>query len=105
MAATVKAIVMTSGGLDSTLAAKVLLEQGIQVDAVTFTSPQAPRVLARSGIAVDMTGLLDSSAFRVAISNHMEYDGCMRIAMDIVPARAVSVDHFRVELPFRPERA
>ena len=33
-----KAIVMISGGLDSALAVKVLLEQGVQVEAVTFTT-------------------------------------------------------------------
>ncbi|RME25356.1 MAG: hypothetical protein D6806_07965 [Deltaproteobacteria bacterium] len=35
----VKAIVLLSGGLDSTLAAKVLLEQGIELVGVNFTSP------------------------------------------------------------------
>ena len=34
-----KAIAMLSGGLDSTLAVKVLLDQGIQVEALNFTSP------------------------------------------------------------------
>ena len=33
-----KAVVMISGGLDSTLAVKVLLEQGIRVEAVTFAT-------------------------------------------------------------------
>lgn len=34
-----KALALLSGGLDSTLAAKVLLEQGIEVEALNFTSP------------------------------------------------------------------
>lgn len=34
-----KAVGLLSGGLDSTLAAKVLLEQGIEVCAINFTSP------------------------------------------------------------------
>ena len=34
-----KALALLSGGLDSTLAIKVLLEQGIEVEAINFTSP------------------------------------------------------------------
>ncbi len=34
-----KALALLSGGLDSTLAAKVMLEQGIEVEALNFTSP------------------------------------------------------------------
>lgn len=34
-----KAVGLLSGGLDSTLAAKMLLEQGIEVHAINFTSP------------------------------------------------------------------
>lgn len=34
-----KAIVLLSGGLDSTLAARVLCDQGIEVEALNFTSP------------------------------------------------------------------
>jgi len=34
-----KAILLLSGGLDSTLAGKLLLEMGIEVEAVNFTSP------------------------------------------------------------------
>ncbi|MCS7116966.1 MAG: hypothetical protein NZ896_05800, partial [Nitrososphaerales archaeon] len=35
----VKAIVMLSGGLDSTLAAKILLQQGIELIGVAFKTP------------------------------------------------------------------
>lgn len=34
-----KALVLLSGGLDSTLAAKLVLEQGIEVEAINFVSP------------------------------------------------------------------
>jgi tRNA-uridine 2-sulfurtransferase len=34
-----KALALLSGGLDSTLAVKVMLDQGIQVEALNFTSP------------------------------------------------------------------
>jgi len=34
-----KALALLSGGLDSTLAVKVILDQGIQVEALNFTSP------------------------------------------------------------------
>jgi tRNA U34 2-thiouridine synthase MnmA/TrmU len=34
-----KALALLSGGLDSTLAVKVMLEQGIDVEALNFTSP------------------------------------------------------------------
>jgi tRNA U34 2-thiouridine synthase MnmA/TrmU len=34
-----KALALLSGGLDSTLAVKVILEQGIAVEALNFTSP------------------------------------------------------------------
>lgn len=36
---TMKALALLSGGLDSTLAIKVLLEQGLAVEAINFTSP------------------------------------------------------------------
>jgi hypothetical protein len=34
-----KAVALLSGGLDSTLAVKVMLEQGIEIEALNFTSP------------------------------------------------------------------
>jgi adenylyl- and sulfurtransferase ThiI len=36
---TIKALGMLSGGLDSTLAVKVMLEQGIDVTVLHFTTP------------------------------------------------------------------
>ena len=35
----VKVLALLSGGLDSTLAVKIMLEQGIDVEAVNFTTP------------------------------------------------------------------
>ena len=35
----IKAVVLLSGGLDSALAAKLMLEQKIEVYAINFTSP------------------------------------------------------------------
>lgn len=34
-----RAVILLSGGLDSTLAAKMMLDQGIELDAIHFTSP------------------------------------------------------------------
>jgi tRNA-uridine 2-sulfurtransferase len=44
-----KAIALLSGGLDSTLAVKVLLEQGIEVHALNFTSPFCTCTSKKSG--------------------------------------------------------
>jgi tRNA-specific 2-thiouridylase len=40
----VKAVALFSGGLDSALAVKVLLEQGIAVEAVNFTTVLSKRL-------------------------------------------------------------
>lgn len=50
-----KALVLMSGGLDSILAAKVLQEQGIEVEAVTFITPFFGSVNAEK--AVEMLGI------------------------------------------------
>ena len=34
-----KAVALLSGGLDSTLAVKMMLDQGVEIVAVNFTSP------------------------------------------------------------------
>ncbi|HBO69797.1 MAG TPA: hypothetical protein DD658_06550, partial [Deltaproteobacteria bacterium] len=34
-----RAVILLSGGLDSTLAAKMMLDQGIELHAIHFTSP------------------------------------------------------------------
>ncbi|MBU4128781.1 7-cyano-7-deazaguanine synthase, partial [bacterium] len=35
----IKALALLSGGLDSTLAIKVMLEEGIEVEAINFITP------------------------------------------------------------------
>lgn len=50
-----KALVLMSGGLDSILAAKVLLEQGIKVEAITFVTPFFDSVNAEK--AASMLGI------------------------------------------------
>jgi len=50
-----KALVLMSGGLDSILAAKVLQEQGIEVEAVTFVTPFFGSVNAEK--AAEMLGI------------------------------------------------
>ncbi|MBU0478024.1 7-cyano-7-deazaguanine synthase, partial [bacterium] len=62
-----KAIALLSGGLDSTLAIKIILEQGIEVEAVNFFTPfcqcnrkesgcghEAKKVTDRFGIKLKM---------------------------------------------------
>jgi len=60
----IKAIVLFSGGLDSILAAKVLIKEGIEIIPVTFRSPfvsiehavrLSERLLGRSTIVVDIS--------------------------------------------------
>src|SRR5512136_2626487 len=58
-----KAIALLSGGLDSTLAVKVLLEQGIEVHALNFTSPFCTCTSKKSGCK--------SEAVRVAEEFHI----------------------------------
>lgn len=65
MAGNKKAVALLSGGLDSTLAVKMMLEQGVEIVAVNFTSPfcnctpkragcqhQATKVAAEFGIPI-----------------------------------------------------
>jgi len=53
--AVTKALVLMSGGLDSILAAEVLLDQGIEVEAVTFVTPFFDSVNAEK--AAEMLGI------------------------------------------------
>ena len=47
----IKAVGLLSGGLDSTLAAKLMLEQGIEVHAINFTSPFCTCTPKKAGCA------------------------------------------------------
>ena len=52
-----KAVGLLSGGLDSTLAAKLMLEQGIQVYAINFTSPFCTCTPKTAGCAAAVTAV------------------------------------------------
>jgi tRNA U34 2-thiouridine synthase MnmA/TrmU len=52
-----KAVGLLSGGLDSTLAAKLILEQGIEISAINFTSPFCTCTPKKSGCAAVITAV------------------------------------------------
>lgn len=53
----IKAVGLLSGGLDSTLAAKLMLEQGIDVHAINFTSPFCTCTPKKAGCAAVVTAV------------------------------------------------
>lgn len=53
----VKAVGLLSGGLDSTLAAQLMLEQGIEVFAINFTSPFCTCTPKKAGCAAVITAV------------------------------------------------
>jgi tRNA U34 2-thiouridine synthase MnmA/TrmU len=53
----IKAVGLLSGGLDSTLAAKMMLEQGIEVHAINFTSPFCTCTPKKAGCAAAVTAV------------------------------------------------
>lgn len=53
----IKAVGLLSGGLDSTLAAKLMLEQGIEVHAINFTSPFCTCTPKKAGCAAVITAV------------------------------------------------
>ena len=53
----IKAVGLLSGGLDSTLAAKIILEQGIDVHAVNFTTPFCTCTPKNKGCSSIMTAI------------------------------------------------
>ncbi|MCP4405810.1 MAG: hypothetical protein GY801_51995 [bacterium] len=53
----VKAVGLLSGGLDSTLAAKLMLDQGIEVYAINFTSPFCTCTPKKAGCAAAVTAV------------------------------------------------
>ncbi len=53
----IKAVGLLSGGLDSTLAAKLMLEQGIEVHAINFTSPFCTCTPKNAGCAAVVTAI------------------------------------------------
>jgi tRNA U34 2-thiouridine synthase MnmA/TrmU len=55
--AKIKAVGLLSGGLDSTLAAKLMLEQEIDVYAINFTSPFCTCTPKKAGCAAVVTAV------------------------------------------------
>ncbi len=55
----IKAVGLLSGGLDSTLAAKLVLEQGIDVYAINFTSPFCTCTPKKAGCAAVVTAVME----------------------------------------------
>ncbi|MBW1997001.1 MAG: hypothetical protein JRJ29_03445 [Deltaproteobacteria bacterium] len=53
----IRAVGLLSGGLDSTLAAKIMLEQGIEVYAINFTSPFCTCTPKSAGCAAAITAV------------------------------------------------
>jgi len=53
----IRAVGLLSGGLDSTLAAKMMLEQGIEVHAINFTSPFCTCTPKKAGCAAVVTAV------------------------------------------------
>jgi tRNA-specific 2-thiouridylase len=53
----IKALGLLSGGLDSTVAAKLMLEQGIEVRAINFTSPFCTCTPKKAGCAAVITAV------------------------------------------------
>ncbi len=53
----IKAVGLLSGGLDSTLAAKLMLEQGLEVYAINFTSPFCTCTPKKAGCAAVVTAV------------------------------------------------
>ena len=68
----IKAVGLLSGGLDSTLAAKLMLEQGIEVYAINFTSPFCTCTPKKAGCASVVTAVKQLGGIplkRVALGN------------------------------------
>ena len=86
-----KAIALLSGGLDSTLAVRLMLDQGLEVHALNFVTPfctcsrkgrcEARRVADQFGIPVRVTALTDEF-FRLLISPKYGYGSGMNPCLD-----------------------
>ena len=87
----IKAIAMLSGGLDSTLAVKLILDQGIEVEALNFVTPfcncnrngrcEAKHVASEFGIACK-TFSLNEEFFRVIMKPRHGYGSEMNPCLD-----------------------
>jgi tRNA-specific 2-thiouridylase len=69
-----KALALLSGGLDSTLAVKVMLEQGIQVEALNFTSPFCTCTGKNAGCESEAVRVADELDIPIKVMNKgLEY--------------------------------
>ncbi len=69
-----KALALLSGGLDSTLAVKVMLEQGIAVEALNFTSPFCTCTSKSAGCKSEAVRVAEEFAIPIKVMNKgLEY--------------------------------
>ena len=64
-----KALALLSGGLDSTLAVKVMLEQGIEVEALNFTSPFCTCTGKNAGCKSEAVRVADELGISIKVMN------------------------------------
>ena len=64
-----KAIALLSGGLDSTLAVKVMLDQGIEVEALNFTSPFCTCTAKGSGCKSEAVRVAEEFGIPIKVMN------------------------------------
>jgi tRNA U34 2-thiouridine synthase MnmA/TrmU len=64
-----KALALLSGGLDSTLAVKVMLEQGIDVEALNFTSPFCTCTGKNAGCKSEAVRVADELGIPIKVMN------------------------------------
>ncbi|AJE04595.1 hypothetical protein [Geobacter pickeringii] len=64
-----KALALLSGGLDSTLAVKVMLEQGIEVEALNFTSPFCTCTAKSAGCKSEAVRVAEEFGIPIKIMN------------------------------------
>ncbi|MBT0664865.1 hypothetical protein KI809_11190 [Geobacter pelophilus] len=69
-----KALALLSGGLDSTLAVKVMLEQGIEVEALNFTSPFCTCTSKNAGCKSEAVRVAEEFGIPIKVMNKgLEY--------------------------------
>ncbi len=61
----IKAVGLLSGGLDSTLSAKLMLEQGIEIYAINFTSPFCTCTPKKAGCAAAITAVRELGGIKL----------------------------------------
>ena len=87
------------------LVSPVRLTASVDGSPVSFSSPRRAERRAASGMEAEFSGSLESRDLDVLVDTHMEYDGAMRITLDVKAGRELSMDYLRLEIPFKPARA